>query len=54
MENKVPNRYTKILEAIFAKHYKKGTTAIEFERSEINQVNGLSDQQAKENTNSQS
>lgn len=38
MEHKVPNRYTKILEAIFAKHYKKGATEIEFERSEINQV----------------
>ena len=38
MENKAPNRYTKILEAIFAKHYKKGATEIEFERSEINRV----------------
>lgn len=38
MENKVPNRYTRILEAIFAKHYKKGTTEIEFERSEISEV----------------
>ena len=38
MENKEANRYTKILEAIFSKHYKKGTTEIEFERSEINQV----------------
>jgi hypothetical protein len=38
MENKAPNRYAKILEAIFARHYKKGTTEIEFERSEINQV----------------
>jgi hypothetical protein len=38
MKTKVPNRYTQILEAIFAKHYKKGTTEIEFERSEINQV----------------
>ncbi|MBI5838461.1 MAG: endonuclease [Chloroflexi bacterium] len=38
MENKVPNRYTKILEAIFAKHYKKGVTEIAFERTEINQV----------------
>lgn len=38
MEDRVPNRYTKILEAIFAKHYTRGTTEIEFERSEINQV----------------
>lgn len=38
MENKAPNRYTQILEAIFAKHYKKGVTEIEFERVEINQV----------------
>ncbi len=38
MENKEPNRYTKILEAIFAKHFKKGMTEIEFERTEINQV----------------
>jgi hypothetical protein len=38
MENKAPNRYTKILEAIFTRHYKKGATQIEFERSEINQV----------------
>ncbi len=38
MENKEPNRYTKILEAIFAKHFKKGITEIEFERTEINQA----------------
>jgi hypothetical protein len=38
MENKAPNRYTRILEAIFARHYKKGVTEIEFERSEINQA----------------
>ena len=38
MENRAPNRYTKILEAIFAKHYKKGATEIEFDRSEISQV----------------
>jgi hypothetical protein len=38
MENKAPNRYTKFLEAIFARHYRKGATEIEFERSEINQV----------------
>lgn len=40
MENKEPNRYTKILEAIFAKHFKKGATEIEFERTEINQAAG--------------
>ena len=38
MPDKVPNRYTQILEAIFSKHYRRGTTEIEFERSEINQV----------------
>jgi hypothetical protein len=38
MENKEPNRYTKILEAIFARHYKKGVTEIAFERTELNQV----------------
>ncbi|MDP1714750.1 MAG: hypothetical protein Q8L41_08375 [Anaerolineales bacterium] len=38
MENKEPNRYTKILEAIFAKHFKKGMTEIEFERTEISQA----------------
>jgi hypothetical protein len=38
MENKEPNRYTKILEAIFARHFKKGKTEIEFERSEFSQV----------------
>jgi hypothetical protein len=38
MDDKVPNRYTRILEAIFAKHYEKGMTEIEFERSELNQV----------------
>jgi len=38
MENKEPNRYTKILEAIFAKHFKRGMTEIEFERTEISQV----------------
>src|SRR6266498_1638222 len=40
MENKGPNRYTRILEAIFVKHYKKGITDIEFERTEFNQVAG--------------
>lgn len=38
MENKEPNRYTKILEAIFARHFKKGVTEIEFERIEFSQV----------------
>ncbi len=38
MENKESNRYTKILEAIFVKHFKKGVTEIEFERTEINQA----------------
>lgn len=35
MENKEPNRYTKILEAIFIKHLKKGITEIAFERTEV-------------------
>ncbi|MCC6498764.1 MAG: endonuclease [Anaerolineales bacterium] len=38
MENKEPNRYAKILEAIFAKHFKKGMSEIEFERTEISQA----------------
>jgi hypothetical protein len=38
MENKEPNRYTKILEAIFVRHFKKGVTEIEFERTEFSQV----------------
>ncbi len=38
MENKEPNRYAKILEAIFLKRYKKGATEIEFERTEFSQV----------------
>lgn len=38
MENKEPNRYTKILEAIFVRHFKKGTTEITFERTEFSQV----------------
>ena len=38
MENKEPNRYTQILEAIFIKHFKKGMTEIEFERTEISQA----------------
>lgn len=35
---KQPNRYTKILEAIFTKHFKKGATEIEFERTEFSQI----------------
>jgi hypothetical protein len=38
MESKEPNRYTRILEAIFARHYKKGLTEIDFERAEFSQV----------------
>ena len=38
MENKGPNRYTKILEAIFARHYEKGANEINFERAEFSQV----------------
>src|SRR5512138_2064182 len=38
MESKEPNRYTKILEAIFARHYEKGSHEISFERTEFSQV----------------
>jgi hypothetical protein len=38
VESKEPNRYTKILEAIFKKHFKEGATEIEFERTEFSQV----------------
>lgn len=38
MENKTLNRYAKILEAIFQKHFKKGASEIEFERAEFSQV----------------
>lgn len=38
MDNKEPNRYSKILEAIFQKHFKKGATEVEFERTEFSQV----------------
>jgi len=38
MENKEPNRYAKILEAIFTKYFKKGVTEIEFKRTEFSQV----------------
>ena len=36
--NKEPNRYTRLLEAIFAKHYREGIEEISFERGEINRV----------------
>lgn len=32
------NRYSKILEAVFARHYRPGTTEVPFERSEISEV----------------
>lgn len=38
MVTKEPNRYTKILEAIFTRHYEKGVNEIEFERTEFSQV----------------
>lgn len=38
MENREPNRYTKILEAIFARHYVKGVSEINFEREEFSQA----------------
>jgi len=38
MENKGPNRYTRILEAIFERYYKTGVSEIVFERAEFNQV----------------
>ena len=38
MENKEPNRYAKILEAIFKNHFKRGAIEIEFERTEFSQV----------------
>lgn len=38
MDNREPNRYTKILEAIFLKHFQKGKTEVEFERTEFSQV----------------
>lgn len=38
MENKETNRYSKILEAIFLKRFKKGITEIKFERTEFSQV----------------
>ena len=38
METRQTNRYTKILEAIFKNHFKKGATEVEFEREEFSQV----------------
>lgn len=38
MENKEPNRYAKILEAIFLKRYSKGMNEIEFARDEFGQI----------------
>lgn len=38
MTTKEPNRYTQILEAIFARHFKNGVNEIDFERTEIKQV----------------
>lgn len=38
MEKKEANRYTRILEAIFVRHYKKGVSEIDFERTEFSQV----------------
>ena len=38
MENKEPNRYAKILVAIFKKHFKKGATEIDFERTEFSHI----------------
>lgn len=37
-KNKEPNRYSRILEAIFARHYQEGVQEILFERTEINQA----------------
>lgn len=38
METKEPNRYAKILEAIFLKRYNKGSSEIEFVRDEFAQI----------------
>ncbi len=38
MNNKEPNRYAQILEAIFTRHFRKDATEIEFERTEFSQV----------------
>ncbi len=37
-KNKEPNRYARLLEAIFIRHYQASVGEIAFERSEINQV----------------
>ena len=37
-KNMHANRYTRLIEAIFLKHYQLGATAIAFERNEINQT----------------
>jgi hypothetical protein len=37
-DEKEPNRYSQLLEAIFLKHYEEGILAINFDRSEISQV----------------
>ena len=37
-KNTHANRYTRLIEAIFLKHYQSGATAIAFERDKINQT----------------
>ncbi len=34
MKNREPNRYSRLLEAIFKKHYQEGSEEIAFDRSE--------------------
>ncbi len=38
VKNKEPNRYTRLLEAIFARHYQEDAHEISFDRIEINQA----------------
>ncbi|NOH03893.1 MAG: endonuclease [Chloroflexi bacterium] len=38
MEEKEPNRYARILEVIFRKHFRKGASEIEFQRAEFSQA----------------
>lgn len=38
MAAKVKNRYTKIIEAIFDKHYSEGVKEIDFEREEFSEI----------------
>jgi len=38
VKNKEPNRYSRLLDAIFARHYREGAEEIPFERTEINQI----------------